>query len=120
MKIAIIGSRNFIHFQKITERIYDFTRTEYSDITIISGGARGVDQEAIRVAKVLGLQTNDKDYKPDFKLGIPRCYFARNDKLIADADKIIAFWDGSSRGTQYVIEQAQKKRKDLEIIFDQP
>ena len=41
----------------------------------------------------------------------------RNDIIINEADKIIAFWNGKSTGTKYVINRAKKLNKPLEIIL---
>ena len=32
----------------------------------------------------------------------------RNDTIIKEADKIMAFWNGKSTGTKYVIEKVKK------------
>lgn len=118
MRIAIIGSRNFKDLARITECLVRIKNSMHEDITIISGGALGVDQHAIEQAAIMGFKTNDDDYLPDLRMGIPACYHIRNDKLIADADKVIAFWDGASKGTESVINKCLKKRKNIEVIFD--
>lgn len=120
MIIAIIGSRGFKDMSKLEHKIQDIRYGGYNpnEITIISGGANGVDKTAIWLAEKFGLKTNDKDYLPDFKQGIPACYHIRNDKIINDAHRIIAFWDGKSPGTKSVIEKALARRKDVEVVFD--
>jgi hypothetical protein len=37
--------------------------------------------------------------------------------LVDEADKIMAFWNGKSTGTKYVIDRAKKLGKPLEIIL---
>lgn len=41
----------------------------------------------------------------------------RNKQIVDCADKIIAFWDGSSKGTLSVIKYAKKVGKACEIIL---
>lgn len=39
----------------------------------------------------------------------------RNDLIIDYADEVIAFWDGKSRGTKYVIEKCKSKNKKVTV-----
>jgi len=41
----------------------------------------------------------------------------RNKVIVDYADKIIAFWDGKSKGTLSVIEYAKKTGKPCEIVI---
>ena len=43
-------------------------------------------------------------------------YLFRNIEIITKADRIIAFWDGKSKGTKFVIDYAKARNKDIEII----
>ena len=43
-------------------------------------------------------------------------YLFRNVEIITLADKIIAFWDGKSKGTKFVIDYAKSRGKDVEVI----
>jgi hypothetical protein len=43
--------------------------------------------------------------------------FRRNDAIIREADKIIAFWNGKSTGIKYVIDNTRKLGKPVEIIM---
>ena len=113
--VAVIGSRNFKNLEKITERLLDYAG--HGELTVISGGANGVDKEAIAVAR--RMQFHTIEFKPDFKDGYDvREYHRRNDKILDAANKIIAFWDGESNGTGSGIAKALAMRKDIEMIFD--
>lgn len=88
-------------------------------MTIISGGAEGVDKYAIDIAKRCGVKTDDASYLPDMSSNYNVAqYHIRNDKLIHDADQVIAFWDGKSRGTESVIKKCLERHKNIQIIFD--
>lgn len=119
MNIGIIGSREFKHLEKVHAYLLTIKNSncDLSGITIISGGAKGVDWEAIRFANKLGFHI--KEIIPDFSSGYDVMqYHLRNDKIIEQSDKIVAFWDGSSRGTKSVIDKCLQRRKNIEVIFD--
>lgn len=110
MKVAVIGSRNInMSIDELTEYIPEGT-TE-----IVSGGARGVDT----VAREFAICNNIKltEFLPDYqryKRGAP---LIRNREIINYADTVIAFWDGNSRGTKFVIDECKKAGKTLQVII---
>ncbi len=121
VKIAIIGSRGFRDKLTVWAKLEDLkkehTGTEgncYMDL--ISGGARGVDTWAEEWA--------DKTIYMNFKIIRPInpsekfSYLLRNAEIVALSDKIIAFWDGKSKGTKFTIEYAKARGKEVRIIRD--
>jgi len=117
MKIAIIGSRNFILKKPIEEYIDELlSDDEFNNAQFISGGAKGIDSEIeefcgknYREIKVI------RPINPANKID----YLFRNIEIITLADKIIAFWDGKSKGTKFVIDYAKARDKDLIIITEE-
>ncbi|MBE6591397.1 MAG: DUF2493 domain-containing protein [Ruminococcaceae bacterium] len=106
MKIAVIGSRG----------IYNVDLSAYigEDDEIVSGGAVGVDRCAERYARENGLKLTV--FFPNYKrYGRPAPLY-RNQLIVDYADKVIAFWDGQSRGTMYTVEYARKVNKPCEVI----
>ncbi len=112
MVIAIVGSRTWVEDGRIAQ-IVSLIQRKHPDALIISGGARGVDTIAIRVAKRLGLST--KVYPADWDKHGKRAGFLRNQTLVSEADVVIAFWDGESRGTAHSIELAENAGKPCYI-----
>ena len=111
MKIAIIGSRNFKNLPRIYEAMYDYFGCEF-----ISGGAKGVDSECKRVCERYNQELIE--HKPNYDLHGDNAPHVRNDKIIADADKVIAFWNGERKsGTYSVISKCLQRRKNIEVIF---
>lgn len=41
----------------------------------------------------------------------------RNRRIVEYADRVIAFWDGKSKGTKMVIEYAEKVGKECRIVM---
>ena len=108
MKVAIIGSREFDNFD-ITPYIPKET-TE-----IISGGAVGVDT----VAKEYALAHNIKytEFLPEYNTHGRVAPLIRNLSIVRSADHVIAFWNGESNGTKFVIEHCQKYAIPLSIFM---
>jgi hypothetical protein len=118
VKIAIIGSRGFQYPNLIADRLINL-KMEYNlnELEIISGGAKaGADAFAKDFTERMGLKF--KEIPPDMSAGYDVVqYHIRNDKIIQEADKVIAFWDGKSRGTKSVIEKCLERGKNVEVIF---
>jgi predicted Rossmann fold nucleotide-binding protein DprA/Smf involved in DNA uptake len=112
MKVAIIGSRTFANLTKVR----DYVNQLPSDTIVISGGARGVDTVAETTAKARGLQTIV--YLPDWRRG-KSAGMERNTQIVADADKVVAFWDGNSNGTRDSIKKARSMGKEVVIIYEE-
>jgi len=118
MKIAVVGSREF----KDEQLIFDILFSEFTPgDTLVSGGARGVDtfaEEALEnINKNYGPsgQIAKKIFKPDWDKYGKRAGFLRNELIINEADKVIAFWDGESKGTKHSIDLAIKTGKHIDI-----
>lgn len=110
MKIAVIGSRNFKD-QKLLRTILD---AETQMMELITGGAVGADTMAENWAKEKRLPV--KIIKPDYKKFGNYAPLERNNQIINSAEKVIAFWDGQSKGTQYVIKECQRLRKPIKVV----
>jgi predicted Rossmann fold nucleotide-binding protein DprA/Smf involved in DNA uptake len=107
MKIAVIGSRNVI--------VKDLGSYLSDCDEIVSGGARGVDSCAAKYAKEKGIKLTE--FLPQYDLYGRGAPIIRNKLIVDYADKVLAFWDGSSRGTLSVIKYSEKVGKPCEIII---
>lgn len=108
MKVAVIGSRGITDI-----RLEDYLPAETDEI--VSGGAKGVDTVARIYAEENGICLTE--FLPDYaryKRGAP---LKRNEQIIEYADLILAFWDGSSKGTKFVIDKAEKLGKKITVII---
>ena len=107
MKIAVIGSRD-INVADIGKYIADGDE-------IVSGGAVGVDTCAAEYAKKNGLKLTV--FLPQYERYGRAAPIVRNKQIVDYADKVVAFWNGSSKGTLSVIKYAQKTGKACEIVL---
>jgi len=119
MRVAIIGSRNWSSNDTgvIRQRVLEL-KAKYSEVaplTILSGGAKGVDTIAVHMAEMLDVPF--KVYKADWDKFGKSAGFVRNAKLVQEAQKVIAYWDGKSKGTKHTIDLALREHKDLEVHF---
>ena len=110
MKVAIVGSRAYPHLSKVREYILNLPL----DTIIVSGGARGVDKCAEKVANSIGLQT--EIYPADWHKYGKAAGMKRNQQIVEASDKIIAFWDGESKGTKNTIDSAKKLGKEITVF----
>ncbi|MGM0460969.1 MAG: DUF2493 domain-containing protein [Fibrobacterota bacterium] len=109
MKVAVIGSRSFSSYDILCRELDTMNITE-----IVSGGAKGADTLAERYAAEKSIPV--KKFLPDWKKHDKGAGIQRNKKIVDYADRVIAFWDGRSRGTQSGIDFARKAGKDLRVI----
>lgn len=110
MRLAIVGSR----FYPRPDIVADLIATLPPDTTIVSGGAHGPDAWAAHVAGCYNLP-EPIVLKPRWALGL-HAGFKRNSEIVALADKMIAFWDGESRGTQDTILKAALKGIEIVVV----
>ena len=110
MRLAIIGSRNL--------KVENFCQYLPKDVTeIVSGGAKGIDL----CAKQYALSNHIKltEFLPEYSKYRKNAPLMRNKQIIEYADEVIAFWDGSSKGTKFVIDMCKKTNKRIRIYLIQ-
>ena len=107
MKIAIVGSRKIV-IDNIGDYITDADE-------IVSGGAVGVDSCAAGYAKEHNIRLTV--FLPQYDTYGRAAPIVRNKKIVDYADKVVAFWDGKSKGTLSVIKYAEKIGKSCEVII---
>ena len=107
MKIAIVGSRNVC--------VSDIGRYVSNAEEIVSGGAAGVDCCAAEYAKENGIRLTE--FLPQYERYGRAAPIVRNKEIVDYSDQIIAFWNGSSKGTLSVIKYAQKTGKPCKVII---
>lgn len=107
MKVAIIGSRGLQ-----VNSLEKYLPNNISEI--VSGGAKGIDSCAANFAKVNHIKLTE--FLPEYEKYGRSAPLKRNLKIIDYADTVLAFWDGSSRGTKFVIDNCKKQNKKVKIF----
>jgi len=108
MKVAVIGSRNLI--------VQDLKHYLPEEVTeIVSGGAKGVDTSAKEYADAQGIKLTE--FLPEYGRYGRGAPLKRNISIVEYADLVLAFWDGKSRGTKFVIDECKKRNKSVRIIL---
>ena len=107
MKLPIIGSRTC---PPINIELY----LKYIPDTIISGGARGADTYAREFAQKHNLKLIE--FLPEYNKYGRTAPLVRNKLIVEACDCVLAFWDGTSRGTKFTIDYAREKNKPVKIV----
>lgn len=115
MNLLIAGSRSFKNLELVISLIDSVASIE-EDVVIITGGAVGVDDTAKTYAEENNIQT--ETFYPDWDRFGKKAGILRNEEMVKHSDKIVVFWNGTSRGSKSTIDFALKYRKDIQVIFD--
>ena len=106
MKVAVIGSRGLT--------VNDLGKYLPEDTTeIVSGGAKGIDTCARNYASSHDLKLTE--FLPEYSKYGRGAPLKRNLQIIEYADVVIAFWDGKSKGTKYVIDNCKKQGVQVDV-----
>lgn len=115
-RVIIAGTRDFKDYE-LLKSYCDYMLSNKADsgeeIVIISGGASGADALGEKYAKERGYSLRQFPAQWD-KYG-RQAGPMRNREMAANADALIAFWDGKSRGTKNMINEAQKRGLKVSI-----
>lgn len=125
MKVAVVGSRlakfgisfSYADFKREFDEFILRKGLEASIITIVSGGAEGIDTFAERWAKEHNAQTII--LKPDWKNIGRNAGLIRNASIVSECDQMIAFLDkkrGMKSGTGHAIRLCKKTNKECHIV----
>lgn len=108
MKVAVIGSRGLT--VKNLENYLPAGTTE-----IVSGGAVGVDTSAKEYARSNNLKLTE--FLPEYEKYGRKAPLKRNIKIIEYANTVLAFWDGKSHGTAFVIKNCKSMNVPVTVFI---
>lgn len=112
-KVIVAGSRDFSDYLLLCHKC-DIFFSKKKPSHIISGNARGAD--------ILGKQYAEEHDIPCIVMPAEwdrygkRAGYIRNQQMLDEADALIAFWDGRSRGTQHMIDIARDKGIPVRVV----
>lgn len=105
LRVIIAGGRDFDDYDLLC-RTMDTLLVNMGRVTIICGKARGADTLGERYAKERGYPV--RYYPADWNTYGRSAGFIRNEEMAKNADALVAFWDGKSKGTGHMINLAKK------------
>jgi len=114
IRITIGGYRKYNDYDVFCKNVDAYiSETGADEITILSGHCSGVDMMAERYAAEKGycLEVYPAEWRKYGKAAGP----IRNRRMVEKSDMVIAFWNGSSKGTRNLIKCAEMLKKPVKI-----
>jgi hypothetical protein len=112
-KVIIAGGRELVPTQQHYDEI-DRLLSSHPSYELVTGCARGADQIPYAYEKARG--TSVKEFPADWNTHGRGAGFIRNAEMADYSDALIAFWDGTSKGTKHMIDVARKKGLCVSVI----
>lgn len=117
MKLIVAGTRDFNDYALVKKELDNLRHLPefYYGFTVFSGCAKGADQlgEHYAYENHLPVVKFPADWKKYGRKAGP----IRNEEMAKHADACIVFWDGKSKGTKNMIENARKHHLRLRIVM---
>lgn len=114
-KLIVAGGSDFSDKELCREKIHELRRilSTYK-LSIVSGMARGADHLAWEIAKEDGIQLYE--YYADWGRYGPDADYHRNEVMARNSNGLLAFWDGTSKGTRNMIRVMQFLQKPVSVV----
>jgi predicted Rossmann fold nucleotide-binding protein DprA/Smf involved in DNA uptake len=111
VRVGIVGSRHY----REPARVAEYVQSLPARASIITGSASGVDAAATKAAREKGIpvQVIPASFEEMADASKAR---ARNQRLVDACDVLVAFWDGSSKGTRETVERALDSGKEVHVF----
>lgn len=113
-RVIIAGSRSFEDYTLLVERMDIILSRVKDDIEIVCGMARGADTLGEQYAKFRGYKV--RYFPANWDKHGKAAGYKRNEQMAQNADALVAFWDGKSRGTKSMIEIARRYNLRIRVI----
>jgi len=113
--VAVVGSRDWQDNTAIDTFLSRVLRA-YPGLVVVSGGGGNVDKRAAWWARQNHIPCIE--YLADWKLHGKAAGPIRNAYIVARADRVVAFWDGKSRGAGNTVGMA--RARGLKVVIVKP
>ena len=104
-RLIVAGGRDFHDYQYLRSSLDYLLQNITDEIQIVCGMARGADRLGERYAKERGFSV--AYFPADWDRYGRSAGIRRNVQMAENADALVAFWDGASRGTRHMIKTAK-------------
>jgi len=112
LRIFIGGSRTFSDRSAVSDRLCELPW----DAIVLTSPTYGASAAVRDVVLEQGLQMEVWTAQVDRFPTREAAYFARDEEMIRSAERVIAFWDGSSSGTAHELDYARQIGKPAEVL----
>jgi hypothetical protein len=103
MRTIIAGSRDMTDYSVVCTAMLDFAE----EVTeVVSGEARGVDRLGEKWATMRGIPV--KRFPANWDRFGRSAGYKRNTEMARYAEALVAIWDGKSKGTKNMIDEAKR------------
>ena len=112
-RLVVAGSRGFDSYERLSAELDKYLAGR-SNVTIISGTARGADRLGERYAQEHGYKIEQVPAQwAKYHQGAGPI---RNKQMVKTADAVLVFWDNESSGTRNIIECARAENIPCKIV----
>lgn len=116
-KVIVAGSREGFEEGQVWAALSHDLVEEIPELEIVSGGARGPDSFGESWAYEANVDV--KRFPADWDTHGKKAGILRNVEMSRYADRLIAFWDGKSRGTQHMIRIMSDLKKPVTVYYNE-
>lgn len=113
-RVIVAGGRDFSNYELLESKLNRILQNITDEIVIVCGMARGADTLGERYAKANGIRV--EYYPADWNKYGKSAGYIRNEQMAKNADALIAFWDGKSKGTKNMIDVAEKYKLKIRTV----
>lgn len=113
-RMIVAGSRDFSDYDYLAKMLDGLSAHIADTITILCGECRGADRLGKRYAIEHGYDV--ASYPADWKKYGKSAGYIRNREMAKNADSLVAFWNGVSRGTKHMIDLATEYGLEITVI----
>ena len=105
-RVIVAGGRDFSDYEYLRNSLDFLLQNVTGPIVIVSGTARGADKLGEQYAAERGYAV--LRFPADWDRFGKAAGYIRNEQMAKNADALVAFWDGKSKGTLNMIDVANK------------
>lgn len=112
-KVFVGGSRGFADPDVVTTKIAALQKGSIALVSPTHGATAAVRKAALELGLEMHVYTARFEKYPTAEAA----YFARDEEMIRDADRVVVFWNGYSPGTGHEVEYAKEIGKPIEVFM---
>lgn len=113
-RVIVAGGRDYDDYDKMKESL-DYFFQNKKPTSIVCGEAKGADKLGRKYAEENGIQVDS--FPADWENEGKSAGYKRNERMSKNADALVAYWDGESRGTANMIELMKNMGKPVKIVY---